>query len=69
MFPEPKFSPFWSFFFASREYALSVSLLRGQQMKHNASQFVSGNSDRRWFAQFSGHTSEEFAEVVVGVVQ
>jgi hypothetical protein len=38
-------------------------------MEHNARQFVSGGSDRLWFTQSSGDASEEFAEVVIGMMQ
>jgi hypothetical protein len=46
LFLQSQFSPFLFLLFAPHEYALVVSLLRAQQMKHNARQFVSGRRDR-----------------------
>jgi hypothetical protein len=64
-----KFSMFVSLFFAPHEYALVVSLLRAQQMEHNARQFVSRGRNRLWLAQFSGDPSKEFAKIVVRVME
>jgi hypothetical protein len=60
---------FVSLFFAPYEYALVVSLLRAQQMEHNARQFVSRGRNRLWLAQFSGDLSKEFAKIVVRVME
>jgi len=58
-----------SVLFAAPEYALAVTLLGAQQVKHNACQFVSSGCDRLRLAQSSSDASKELAEVVVGVMK
>ena len=50
------------------EHTLVVWLPGIQEMKHNASELVSGCSGRLWFPQLSGDTTKELTEIIVGVV-
>lgn len=49
------------FFFSFVEDTLVVGLLRGQQVKNNASKFVGRGRNRLRPAEFAGDAAEEFA--------